>query len=382
MGGTKVGDCMASIYLDNAASTKVNERCLRKFNEIAETLYGNPSSKHNEGLLADECIQYVKNSIASRLNCDSDDIYFSMGATMSNQLCVQGFLSKHPDGMIITTNVEHNDMMLLMDNLLCFKHILKVGSDGLINITSLRAVLDYATKDMNTPVLVAIQMANSETGIIQPIKEIGELLYHYENVYFYVDATQYIPYYPVDMNDWHIDGLGMSGQKIGGIKGSGLFVARQRLKDTINPIIYGEQGLIGGTLSTPLIASLGEAFNQIDYNVSTMKTNRDILLSHLQKLGGVLVGTLENRLPNNIYIRFPSISGLTLMNILSLKGISIGTGSACSTDSDIPSHVALAYGLSAEEALECVRFTLSNETTYDEIEYVVNVIDSILPLLL
>ena len=98
-------------------------------------------------------------------------------------------------------------------------------------------------------------------------------------------------------------------------------------------------------------------------------------------MGGILVGTTDNRLPNNIYIRFPGVSGLTLMNLLSDRGIYIGTGSACSTESDEPSHVALAYGLTTNEALECVRFTLSNETTYGEITCVVETIKSLLPLL-
>ena len=372
---------MASIYLDNAASTKVSGTCLNRFIQVAESLYGNPSSKHNEGLMANECIQDVKESIASRLNCKDDDVYFTMGATMSNQLCIQGFLAKHPDGMIITTNVEHNDIMILMDNLLCFKHILQVNKDGLIDLPTLKSVLDYATRDMHTPVLVAIQMANSESGIIQPIKDISEIVHSYNDVCLYVDATQYIPYYSIDMEDLCIDGLGMSGQKIGGVKGTGLFVARQTLRDNIKPIIYGEQGLIGGTLSTPLIASLGVAFDQIDYNTSLLQENRDLLLKHLEDIGGVLVGSLEHRLPNNIYIRFPGVSGLTLMGLLNDRNIYIGTGSACSTDSDKPSHVALAYGLTTEEALECVRFTLSNETTYGEIIYVVNVLKSILPLL-
>lgn len=372
---------MASIYLDNAASTKVSEACLNRFNQVAKSLYGNPSSKHNEGLMANECIQDVKESIASRLNCKDDDVYFTMGATMSNQLCIQGFLAKHPDGMIITTNVEHNDIMILMDNLLCFKHILQVNKDGLIDLPTLKSVLDYATHDMHTPVLVAIQMANSESGIIQPIKDISEIVHSYNDVCLYVDATQYIPYYPIDMESMHIDGLGMSGQKIGGIKGSGLFVARQTLRENIKPIIYGEQGLIGGTLSTPLIASLGEAFESIDYNTTELEHLRTILLMRLQELGGKLVGTIKNRLPNNIYIRFPGVSGLTLMDLLSDRGVYIGTGSACSTESDIPSHVALAYGLTPSEALECVRFTLSDSTTYDDIDEVVKIIKGILPFI-
>jgi len=152
------------------------------------------------------------------------------------------------------------------------------------------------------------------------------------------------------------------------------------MQEHVAPIIFGEQGLIGGTPATPLISSLGEAFELLNYNNIELKHKRDILLRHLEDLGGVLVGTIENRLPNNIYIRFPGVGGMTLLNLLNDYGIYIGTGSACSTDSDKPSHVAMAYGLSPEEALECVRFTLSNENTYEEIEYVVKVIKAILCL--
>lgn len=368
------------IYMDNAASTCVKEGVLNVF-DMTVKLCGNPSSTHAKGTLANNYIKYARDNISVRLNCDSDDIFFTMGATMSNQLCIQGFISKNPTGMVITTNVEHNDIMMLMDNIHCFKQIMKVDNNGLIDVGQLKSVLDYDTKEMDIPVLVVIQMANSETGIIQPIQEIGDLVNQYDNAYLYMDATQYIPYYPIDMCKLHIDGLGMSGQKIGGIKGTGLFVARQILRDNINPIIYGEQGLIGGTYPTPLIASLEEAFHLIDYDTSILLENRDELLSNLESLGGILVGTTDNRLPNNIYIRFPGVSGLTLMNLLSDRGIYIGTGSACSTESDKPSHVALAYGLTTNEALECVRFTLSNETTYGEIIYVVNTIKSLLPLL-
>ena len=369
------------IYLDNAASTRVKENVLKTFNDVARLNYANPSSKHLEGELASDCIYDVKNSLSEILHCGTSDIFFTMGATMSNQLCIQGFLAKHPTGMIITTNIEHNDIMMLMNDINCFKEILNVGLDGLINIKHLESVLNYASKEMDIPVLVAIQMANSESGVIQPIKEIGELVSKYENAYLYMDATQYIPYYPIDMESMYIDGLGMSGQKIGGIKGSGLFVARQTLRENIKPIIYGEQGLIGGTLSTPLIASLGEAFESIDYNTTELEHLRNILLMRLQELGGKLVGTIKNRLPNNIYIRFPGVSGLTLMDLLSDRGVYIGTGSACSTESDIPSHVALAYGLTPSEALECLRFTLSDSTTYDDIDEVVKIIKGILPFI-
>ena len=382
MAESKVGDYfMKPIYLDNAASTKVDSDILAKFTEVAERLYGNPSSKHKEGNLANDCIEMVKKNISSKIHCDSEDIFFTSGATMSNQLIIQGFLAKHPNAMIITTNVEHNDIMLLINNLLTYRHILNVDKNGLINLDELTEVLRYSTEEMKVPTLVSIQMANSETGIIQPIQKIVGIVKKYDNAFLHMDATQYIPYYPINMECWGIDAISMSGQKIGGIKGSGLLVARQVIREHIKPIIWGEQGLVGGTYPTPLIASLGAAFDKIDYNTSPLQNKRDYLLSCLEDMDGILIGTKENRLPNNIYIRFPKVNGLTLMNLLNDRDIYVGTGSACSTDSDEPSHVAKAYGLSNEEAMECIRFTLSNETTYEEMEYVVKVLRSLLSLL-
>lgn len=373
---------MGGIYLDNAASTKVKSNCLKAFSNVAEYIYGNPSSEHTEGLLAETYINSAKGKISKIIHCDRDNIYFSSGATMSNQLLIQGFIAKHPNAMIITTNVEHNDILMCVNNLLIFRHILNVGSDGLVNIDKLAAILEYSANTMSVPTLVSIQMANSETGIIQPIQQIARLVGDYDNAFLHMDATQYIPYYPINMECWGIDSISMSGQKIGGIKGSGLFVVRQRLRENIKPIIYGEQGLIGGTPSTPLISSLGVAFEEIDYN-NTLKIahKRDILWDKLKDLGAVLVGGMENRLPNNIYCRFPGVNGLTLLHLLDEQSIYVGTGSACSTDSDKPSHVAMAYGLNEEEAFECVRFTLSDETTYEDIETVIRVISSVLPLL-
>ena len=370
------------VYLDNAASTKVKDCVLDKFVEVAKNTFGNPSSEHTEGYLADNCIEMVKENIAKKIHCNNDDIYFTSGATMSNQLLIQGFVAKHPNAMIITTNVEHNDILMCINNLLVFRHILEVDRSGIININELSKTLEYATEKMQVPTLVTIQMANSETGIIQPIQEIVSVVKKYPNVFLHMDATQYIPYYPINMECWGIDSISMSGQKIGGIKGSGLLVVCQELRDNIKPIIYGEQGLIGGTPSTPLIASLGVAFDEIDYNTSSLQSKRNMLISYLLVMGAVLVGALNRRLPNNIYCRFPSVKGLNLMYLLDEYGISIGTGSACSTDSDEPSHVAKAYGLTDEEALECVRFTLSDETTYEEIEYVVKILKTILPLLI
>ena len=367
------------IYLDNAASTKVKSSVLATFNKVAEDLFGNPSSEHIEGYLADVCIEMVKGNITSKINCNNDEIFFTSGATMSNNVLIQGVMRKRPETMFITSAVEHNDIMELYDWLPYSKHMVQVDNDGYLNLSELETIL-ISCQENNKPCLVSIQMANSETGIIQPIAKIAEMVHEY-GAYLHTDATQYIPYYPIDVKAMGIDALSMSGQKIGGIKGSGLLYIKEELQEHVAPIIFGEQGLIGGTPSTPLIASLGEAFVTIDYNVSSLHDKRDIFLSYLKDMGAILIGKTTNRLPNNIFCRFPGVKGLTLMSLLSEKEICIGTGSACSTDSDKPSHVALAYGLSEEEALECVRFTLSNENTLEEIEHTVKVIKAILPLI-
>lgn len=372
---------MNPIYMDNAASTPTKSSVLAKFNEIAEIYYANPSSVHTAGLNAMKIVSETQDVIASKLSCKKDEIFFTSGATMSNNVLIQGILRKRPETMFITSCIEHNDIMELYDWLPYAKRLINVNSDGLIDLMQLgQYIIDCTHKGI--PCLVSIQMANSETGVIQPIKEISQIVHAYKYGYLHVDATQYIPYYSVDVNEMDIDALSMSGQKIGGLKGTGLLYVRQTLQDKITPIMFGEQGLVGGTYPTPLIASLGEAFNNIDYEVTELQHKTNILKEYLVAyLGGCLVGSDNSRLPNNIYIRFPGVPGLTLQSLLNNYDIYIGTGSACSSDSDKPSHVALAYGLSDKEALECVRFTLGNQNTYEEIEYVIKVLKSILELL-
>lgn len=366
---------MNPIYLDYAASTPTKPQVINIFTKSLD-IYGNPSSVHEEGLKAKRLIDNASNIIANKLNCLSEEIHYTTGATMSNNLLIQGFKKHHGFGYVVTSAVEHNDIMELANAHIC-DFFLPVNKDGILELQGFENI----TNNLFGKCLISIQMANSETGVVQPIKEISEIIHKNPHMYLHVDATQYLPYYPIDVQELGIDALSMSGQKIGGIKGSGILYVRQTLLNEIEPIIHGEQGFIGGTPSTPLIASLGEAFQLIDYNVDELQNKRDFLLAKLEQLGGILVGSREHRIPNNIYIRFPGVSGMTLMNLLNGYKIYVGTGSACSTDSDKPSHVALAYGLTPEEALECVRFTLGNETTYEELNYTAQVVKGLIETL-
>ena len=334
---------------------------------------------HSAGIEARKLIWESQDIIARKLNCNSEDIYFTTGATMSNNLLIQGVLRKQPETMFITSMVEHNDIMELYDWLPYSKGFVNVNKNGIIDLSVLENNMSFC-KEWNKPILVSIQMANSETGVIQPIKQISELVHAYGG-YLHTDATQFIPYYPINMDELEIDALSMSGQKIGGIKGSGLLVVRQEMRDIVSPIIFGEQGLIGGTPSTPLIASLAEAFELLDYDNSDIYNKTQLLINNIKNLGGIIIGDEEDRLPNNVFCRFPGIKGMTILNLLNDRGIYIGTGSACSTDSDKPSHVALAYGLTEEEAFECIRFTLGNTNSYSDVNIAMYELESILKML-
>lgn len=369
------------MYLDYAASTPVNPQVLKWFNTIAEQVYANPSSEHYLGLEAERIVKDSQEIIANKLNCSPNQIYFTSGATMSNSIAIQGFMRMKGLNAFLSSAVEHDDIMLVADYLhggVRDNYAVPVDEDGIIWLDVLDSKLKKLTA-LGFRVLVSIQLANSESGVIQPVTAISETIHKYPNCYFHTDATQYLPYFNVDVEKMGIDMLSMSGQKIGGIKGSGLLYVKDEI--VLTPVIFGKQGLVGGTYATPLIASLAEAFCIPKTDNRVLYRLRDSLLEKLEALGGVLVGNRYQRLPNNIYIRFPGVRGDTLMHLLSENEIYVSTGSACSSDSDEPSHVALAYGLTEQQAMECVRFTIGETLTKKDIDYIVKVIESNLMLL-
>ena len=361
------------IYLDNAASTPIDERVKRKIVDVMD-IYGNPSSIHQMGSTANNEIKTASLIISNFLNCSADEIYYTNGATMSNNCAIQGFM-KQDNTLLIIGNIEHNDIVEMADQYANYK----------IDITKpFYDTLDYMLKILSKHfnILVSIQMANSESGQINNIKKIATICHRYQNCYLHTDATQYIPYFKIDVQDMGIDMLSMSGQKINCIKGTGVLYVKNDVP--IQKVIYGEQGLIGGTPSVPLISGLGEAFNLLDdkyTKVNIIKNNRDMILNNLLKLGFHLIGS-NDRLPNNIYGYFDNIDGYVLMDYLNANfNICIGTGSACSTKSNEPSHVAMAYLHDRELADKCIRITVGEQNTKDDINMFNKVITGVMQTL-
>lgn len=366
------------IYFDNAASTKPSDKVVKKVIDVM-TCYGNPSSLHGMGVDARCEIVNAKRIIADKLNCETNEVYFTSGATMSNNVFIRGFLSANPKARLIISTIEHDDIMLFADYLDSIHggnwvYRIGVDRDGLIDMDEL---LDTLTLLSDETVLVCIQWANGECGVIQDIEKISKIVHSFDNAYLYTDATQYVPYFKVDISNLGIDGLGMSGQKIRCIKGTGLMYVKQGTP--MNSIIFGKQGLIGGTENVVGIAALGAAFEELDYENTELYKTRNTLIDELKDYG-TLIGAVDRRLPNNVYMHFDNYTGNGDYFIATLDqfGICASSGSACSSGGDEPSHVVTAMGYSPEVASSCIRFTLSKDNTIEEVHEVVSIVKGIL----
>ena len=358
--------------MDNAASTMPSEEVIKCLKDNIE-VYGNPSSLHYEGEKAHRLITNTTETISKIFNCDKQEIYYTSGATMSNNLFIQGFLRAHKDAKLVISTIEHNDIIELADYIdrtkgYKFVYRIPVDSKGSLNINCLEKLLKELDGDC---VLCCIQAANGECGTIQDIQRISEIVHSHENMYLFSDMTQYVPYYSLDVRQVNLDGMSMSGQKIHCIKGIGLLYIKNGV--TIDPLIFGEQGLIGGTENVLGIACLGVALENIDYDNDELIKKRDYFISHIN---ADIVGDLENRLPNNICVKC-DINASSMVIFLSDFDICSSAGSACSSNDDRPSHVLTAMGYSEEDARKCLRFSIDKNTIIEDIDYVINIFEQL-----
>ncbi len=376
------------IYLDNAATTPVDSAVLKKMQPYFNEKYGNASSIHKAGDLAREGMEKARQQISTFLNCLPEEIYFTSGATESDNWVIQGIFEKaNEKGLkkphIITSVFEHKAILepisILEKKELIESTFLGVNKDGLIDA---KDVLKSIKK--NT-VLVSVMYANSEIGSIQPIKQIGQLIKDInvkrENkIVFHTDAVQAINYLNCDVEYLNVDALSISGHKIYGPKGIGALYLKKGI--SITSLICGggqEHRLRSGTENIPGIVGLGEAINLISKKKkdnNRIKRLRNKLITGIMKdIPNVqLNGSLEYRLPNNIHFSFLEIEGEGILIDLSEQNIYVSTGSACASNFLKPSHVLSAIGLSDEESHSSIRFTLGRQTNSNDIDYVLNIL--------
>lgn len=383
-----------SIYLDAAATANrspIDDVIVSAMIEATREYWQNPSSLY--AVDVKEEINRCRANIARFIGAKSDEIYFTSGASESNNWAVRGWIDEiglnvYKSTIVITTPIEHKSLKSLFDKikenpLNVVAQYCDIDEFGFVDCQSLeRQLLPYKGKS----ILVSIGLTNSEIGTIQPIKEIADLVHKYGGI-FHVDATQALPYIPIDVDELGIDMLSASGHKISPVlKGIGFLYKRNDIN--IQPLIYGAQegGLRGGTENVFGIIGLSKAIDYCDVSqkaIDEMCNKRNYFIKLLEsRFDCELNGDSYYRLPNNINVTFPnSITGEALLYTLDMSDIAIGVGSACNSHSIEPSYVLKEIGLSDEAAMRTVRITLSDDITYPDIDYVVNEIDKAIKLI-
>ena len=360
-----------SCYLDNAATTELLPE-MKKYLISALDIFGNPSSAHSEGVKAHSLVEEVRESVASFIKADSrDNIYFTSSGSASNALGVWGYTILNKCTILYSPTV-HKSILKTIRNLADYYNVgsgaLEVDSYGCINIDYLKYALSTGCHQK----LVIVDYANSEIGTIQNIKEIAKIV-HSRGSYckdkLFVDCTGSISTIPLNVTELNIDMASFSAHKIGALKGVGVLYKKDSVE--LAPLICGsqEQGLFAGTENVLGILSLGKAIDLIDYDKSSY--NRDFVWNNIKNIDDIsLVGSpLDNRLINNLYVCVKGVQGNDITALMDdVYKIQISTGSACNNGSPIPSHTALAIGLSEEEANSCVRISFSVNETEDELK--------------
>ncbi len=365
------------IYLDNAATTKTAPEVVDAMLPYFSEYYGNPSSVYSFASQNKDEIIKQREIIAGALGAKSNEIYFTAGGSESDNWALKAAAEayRNKGNHIITTKIEHHAVLHTaeyLENQGFEITYLDVDENGVVKLDELKAAVRPET------ILISIMFANNEIGTIQPVKEIGEIAKE-NGILFHTDAVQAFGHVPIDVDELHIDMLSASGHKLNGPKGIGFLYIRKGVK--IRSFIHGgaqERKRRAGTENVPGIIGLGAAVKRAVCTMSERsgkeKELRDYMIDRIEHEipYAKLNGHRTNRLPNNVNFSFRFIEGESLLIMLDMKGICASSGSACTSGSLDPSHVLLAIGLPHEIAHGSLRLSLSDETTKEEIDYVVD----------
>lgn len=365
------------IYLDNAATTKLDEDVLKKMMPYMTTIYGNASSLHFFGREAIKAVDESRAQIAKLIGAKPNEIFFTSGGTESDNWALKGIASsmKKEGKHIITSKIEHPAMIETCKELEKTGYeitYLNVNSDGIISLEELKKSIRDDT------ILISIMFANNEIGSIQPIKEIGEIARE-DGILFHTDAVQAMSTIAINVEEMNIDMLSFSSHKFHGPKGIGVLYIKSGIK--IGKLIVGghqERKYRAGTTNTPGIVGTAVALQKIRDNLENnnkhMQTLRDYFIDRVEKEihYSYLNGGRKNRLVSNINMSFDYIEGESILMQLDLKGIAVSSGSACSSGSLEPSHVVIATGAPIERAHSSIRFSLGCDTTKEEIDFTID----------
>ena len=361
------------IYMDYSATTPVDPRVAAKMIPFLTEHFGNPASRsHAYGWETEAAVEEAREQVADLVNCDAKEIVWTSGATESINLAVKGAAQfyKEKGKHLITVKTEHKatlDTMRELERQGFEVTYMDVMENGLIDMNVFKATLRPDT------ILVSIMMVNNEIGVIQPIKEIGEIT-RSKGIILHVDAAQATGKVLIDLADLKVDLMSFSAHKTYGPKGMGALFVRKKPRIRLEAQIHGgghERGFRSGTLATHQIVGMGEAFRLAKLEMATenerIRMLRDRLYNGLKDIPEVFInGDMEQRVPHNLNISFNYVEGESL--IMGVKEVAVSSGSACTSASLEPSYVLRALGRSDELAHSSIRMTVGRFTTEAEVD--------------
>lgn len=387
---------MKRIYFDHSATTPVDPQVLRAMLPYLKNDFGNASSLHLLGQKARVGVEKAREQVAKFLSCQPKEIIFTSGATESNNLAILGFIRRaralDPKRKIhvITSAIEHPAVFEVCRELKKEEvdvTYLPVSRAGLVRVADVKKEIRPET------FLISIMYVNNEVGTIQPIQEIGKLIREINvgrekqnKIYFHTDAVQAANFCDCRVDFLGVDMLSLSAHKIYGPKGTGVLFMREGTP--LSPIIFGghqESGVRSGTENVAGIVGLGKAVELLNQKTKVKSQNfkikklRDRLVQKISKKipDVILNGDLKKRVPGNVNFCFKNVEGESILLMLDMEGISISTGSACSSGSLEPSHVLTAMGVSPEVSHGSVRVTLGKNNTAEEVNRLLKVLPGI-----
>ena len=367
---------MNTVYLDNNATTKIDEEVVKTMMPYLLENYGNPSSIYKIGRENKKAVEDSREKVAQILNCEPNEIYFTSGGSESDNTAIRGiaYSYKNKGNHIITSKIEHPAVLETCRQLEKEGFevtYVGVNENGIVDLEELQKVIKPTT------ILITIMFANNEIGTIEPMQEIGEIAKKH-NIIFHTDSVQAVGSVKIDVKELNIDSLSLSAHKFYGPKGIGVLYVKKGIQ--FNKFINGghqERNKRAGTENVAGIVGLAKAmelaYQNLEEHNNKIKELRDYYVNQIkEKIPYIKInGDMEKRLPGNSNISFRFIEGEGLLLNLDLKGICASSGSACTSGSLDPSHVFLAIGLPHEIAHGSLRISIGKYNTKQEIDYVI-----------
>lgn len=368
-----------NIYLDHAGTTFVKKEVFKEMLPYFTSKFGNPSSIYKLGQESKMAIEHARVQVAHSLNAKTNEIFFTSCGSEADNWALKGiaYANKKRGNHIITSKIEHpailNTCKYLEQSGFEITY-LSVNKDGIVDLEELKSAIKSST------ILITIMYANNEIGTIQPIAEISKIAKG-KNIYFHTDAVQAVGNLKIDVKELGIDLLSLSGHKFYGPKGVGALYIREGVK--VDNFIHGggqESKMRAGTENVAGIVGLGKAIeiaykNFNSHNKKVIKIREKLIKGIIDQIPDAkLNGHRVQRLPGNVNFSFNDVEGASLLLMLNMKGISASSGSACSSGTTEPSHVLKAIGLDNKLAHGAIRFTIGEENTEAEIEYVLKIL--------